>query len=463
MAEPVSEELHEAVAQQLAELTRFTARLTWDDLPAEVRQKAAVVFCDDLTALIASRDEQELVAMRAQLARLSGTAEATIFDGSRPVLKMDRYSAALANGTAADWAELDGGYRAVVCHAALYCIPALLAEAEATGKTVRDLLLALVVGYETVVRVAHAFSFPGLVLHPHGGLATVGAAAAVAHLRGLDAETSGKAIATAATLCLPGPFNHAVSGALIRNVWPGICAQNGIRAVDWAPIGLTGSAWSLTQVFADIMGAEVDADALTRDLGQNWAILGGYHKMHACCQYAHSTVEAALSALGGHRVDSRDIEAIAVATHWKGRRLDRPQPETSLAAKFSIQHIASATLAYGHAGAVAFSAESLLDPEMVRLRNLVQIDAYPDELPWPNDRPSQVSIKLTDGSVLEGRCLSAPGGPDLPFSEAQISGKIMGNLAAAYPDGKTAVAELLALSPGALDASWADTVSRIVR
>ena len=117
----------------------------------------------------------------------------------------------------ADWAELDGGYRAVVCHAALYCIPALLAEAEATGARLRDLLLALVVGYEVVARTAHAFSFPGLVLHPHGGLATVGAAAAVAKLRGMDAETSAKAIATAATLCLPGPFNHAVSGALIRN------------------------------------------------------------------------------------------------------------------------------------------------------------------------------------------------------------------------------------------------------
>src|SRR3712207_8642033 len=52
----------------------------------------------------------------------------------------------------ADWAELDGGYRPVVCHAALYCIPALLAEAEATGARLRDLLLALVAGYEVVDR-----------------------------------------------------------------------------------------------------------------------------------------------------------------------------------------------------------------------------------------------------------------------------------------------------------------------
>src|SRR5690606_29273697 len=127
-------------------------------------------------------------------------------------------------------------------------------------------------------------------------------------------------------------------------------------------------------------------------------------KMHACCQYAHSTVEAVLKATAGRKVDAGEVEAITVATHWKGRKLDRPQPETSLAAKFSIQHIAAATLLNGHAGATAFATDSLVDPAMVRLRQRTVIEAYPEELPWPNDRPAQVLIRLADGQVLEGLC-----------------------------------------------------------
>jgi len=249
--------------------------------------------------------------------------EATVFDGG--ACRLDRYSAALSNGTAADWCELDGGYRPVVCHAALYCISALLAEAEARDSPLRDLLLALIVGYETVARIARCFTFPGLVLHPHGGLATVGAAAAVAKLRGIDAESAAAAITTGATLVLPGPFGHAVEGALIRNVWPGLCAQNGIRAVDWVEIGIQGGPYSLTDVFAAIMGAESAPEELCRDLGQHWAIRDAYHKMHACCQYGHSTVEAVLAALQGVGTITPDmIERISVETHWKARKLDNP-------------------------------------------------------------------------------------------------------------------------------------------
>lgn len=132
--------------------------------------------------MVAARHEPELIALRNGVAQSAGPAEATVFDGSNR--QLDRYSAALSNGTAADWCELDGGYRPAICHAALYCLPALMAEAEATGASLREMLLALVVGYEIVARFARAFVFPVLVLHPHGGLATIGAAAAVAKLRG---------------------------------------------------------------------------------------------------------------------------------------------------------------------------------------------------------------------------------------------------------------------------------------
>ena len=101
--------------------------------------------------------------------------------------KADRFSAAVANGAAADWCELDEGYRRATCHAGLYVIPALIAEAEATGASTEEILRALVLGYEVAARFARAFPPKVLVLHPHASLAAIGAAAGVGALRKLDA------------------------------------------------------------------------------------------------------------------------------------------------------------------------------------------------------------------------------------------------------------------------------------
>lgn len=446
-----------ATAAALADLCTWASELDWDDLPRDVQDRAALIFADDFGALAAARAEPELRALRARLARFSGPPEAMVHDAT--ATRLDRYSAALANGAGADWCELDGGYRLAVCHAAIYCSPALMAEAEATGKSLRDALVALVAGYEVVARVARCYAFPALTMHPHGGLATIGAAVSVARLRGLDGPGMLAAVNAAAALVVPGPFNHAVEGALMRNVWPGVCAQNGLRAVDWVDMGIHGGANALHEVFAVIFAAHPSPEQLTAGLGQDFTLRDGYHKMHACCQYSHSTVEATLAALGPRRIDPAEVFAITVATHPKGMLLDNAQPATTLAAKFSIQHIAAATLAFGHAGAAAFHADTLTDPALVRLRERVRIAAHGPELPPPNDRPARVSVTLTNGEVLEAECLSAQGGSDRPFGRDQIIAKTVGNLRDGWPRLAGQIEGLASGDPVLLDAPLADVLA----
>ena len=444
---------HMTLARAVGGLADWAAGLSWPDLPDDVRRRAALILLDDFAAMVAAREEPELIALRADLRRHSGHGEATVFDGGGH--RLDRYSAALSNGAAADWCELDGGYRPAVCHAALYCLPALMAEAEAGGAPLRDLIVALVAGYETVARFARAFTFPPLVLHPHGGLATIGAAAAVARLRGCDAETMRRSIATAATLVLPGPFRHAIDGALVRNVWPGLCAQNGIRAVDWSAIGIAGTPDSVAEVFVSILGAAADATPLVSGLGHDWAMRDGYHKLHACCQYGHSTVEAVQAALAGAGAPGvGGIEAIRVEVHEMGRALDNAAPATTLAAKYSIQHIAAATAAFGHAGAAAFAAGTLADAGLDDLRRRVVIAPFAPQMDWPNDRPARVALTLRDGRVLRGECLSARGGPDRPFAAEEIIAKAEGILGAAYPAALAPLIAATRLDGATLDRRW---------
>ena len=120
-------------------------------------RRACLVLADDIAAIVAAATEPEVVAMQGELARSSGSpAAATVF--GRTAVRVDRYTAAAANGLAICWTELDEGYRLVACHAGAYIIPALIAEAEATGAPTADVIASLAVAYE--VTGAHRARLP---------------------------------------------------------------------------------------------------------------------------------------------------------------------------------------------------------------------------------------------------------------------------------------------------------------
>src|SRR6185295_10070473 len=132
------------------------------------------------------------------------------------------------------------------------------------------------------------------------------------------------------------------------------------------------------------------SSALTAQLGERWAIASGYHKLFACCQYAHSAVEASL-VLGeklsqtGRTPD--DIAEITVETHPRGLTLTETNPPTVLSAKFSMPHAMAAVAVRRSGGQSAFASDTLDDPAIARLRQAVRLQPYAPIAPWPSDRP----------------------------------------------------------------------------
>ena len=450
-----------AVADGTTALCQWAAGADFAALPDAVWRRAALVVADNLAAVVAARDEPELRPLHDQLLRHAAMPEATVFRGGRP--RTDRYTAAVANGAAAGWCELDEGYREVPCHGGLCVLPALWAEAEAEGRTVREMLRALAIGYEVVTRFARGFRFPDRTLHPHAALPAIGAAAGVAAIRRLTAETFLDAIAGASTMVAPGPFDHAVKGALVRNVWAGVGAWTGLRSVDWAGFGIGGAASSPCDVFVGGLGAEARPEELAAALGRSWGIEDGFHKIYACCQYAHSAVES-LEELLARRPDieaASDIERIVVETHRRGLTLDNRRPATGLAAKFSMPHIVASVSHLRQTGAEAFSAATLTDPAIAALRERVVLELYEPESPWPEDRPARVTWLLRTGERLQAECRSARGGPDRPFAPSEILDKLRGIVAPVYPRMAETCQALVALDDGLLDLTWTDAVTHM--
>ncbi|MCE3551470.1 MmgE/PrpD family protein [Pseudonocardia sp. RS11V-5] len=386
-------------------------------LPEPVLRTTLTIVADDVAAMVGAHAEPEVRAVSAQA---GGAPEASVL--GRPGVRAERRRAALANAVAANWTELDGGYRPATCHGSLYTLPAALAETEAAGGTLGDLLTAVAVGYEVVTRVARAYRPPlPLVLHPHATLSPIGAAAAVAAARRLPTDEFSRAVLGAASMSLTGPFGHATEGATVRNAWAGAGAQLGFVAVDMAAAGLIASPAVLDEVFGRVGGATADPAALTADLGERYAVQDGYQKPYACCQYLHSSVEAAALIAAGSA--GTKVERIDVRAHPLAAALRNAEPETTLAGRFSLPHAVATVLAARDTAATVFSGASLRDPEVARLRSVVAIEEWSDPPAPPHDRPATVRVTLADGRALTETVLSASGGPDRPLTREELLAK----------------------------------------
>jgi 2-methylcitrate dehydratase PrpD len=190
------------IAVQLGE---FAARLRFEELPAAVVDKAKALVNHAVTVgLFGAGNSRSAAARRAVLEherlgprQLGAGQGATLWiDGAR----VTRAGAAFANGVAVAVNNQCDSYH-MLTHPGVLIVPAGLATAEGEGRSGRELLTALVAGYEVQCRCARDFipSTPahGFRASPVYGI--LGCAATTAKLLGLDAAGVGNAIALAAS------------------------------------------------------------------------------------------------------------------------------------------------------------------------------------------------------------------------------------------------------------------------
>jgi 2-methylcitrate dehydratase PrpD len=460
---PGGQAIREQAGRNAEELIAWAVQSRGQPLPEAVRRRSATILADDIGAMAAGSLELQVGKAREGFVRTAtGSQEATILAKGAP--RADRYTAACANGMAITWCELDEGFRNASCHAGAYTLPTLLAESEARGATVEELLRSLALAYEVTTRFALAYPFPTFNVHPHAAFATIGAAAAACIARGHDAKTMLAAVTGAASMTFAGPFDTAVEGHLVRNGWTAAGAWIGLRAADWAEAGIGGGCATPHDVFTFSFGTRAMPEKLVEGLGSAWSVANGYHKIFACCGYAHSAVEATLdirSRMGARKPE--DIDEIVVETGPGGMTLTTVNPETVLAAKFSLPHAVAATAQLGTAGARAFTYDTLADASIAALRRRVRLAPYDNVQPAPKDRPARVRLKFKDGEEISAVCESARGGADQPFDEPTLLSKLAENTGAVFPGAPAVLAAIIKGDAALAAKPWRDVLAGMVR
>ena len=420
--------------QYLDTLSTFAAGLRFAALPPAVRAHTGWVLADTLAAIAAGSAEPELRAL-AQRQRMGGGA--TLIGLG---LQTHPEAAALVNGTGGTFLEMDEGNRFSRGHPAIHVLPAALALCEQQGADADTFLSALVVGYEVGSRLGAASQLRG-AMHPHGTWGTVGAAAACARVRGLDATGMREAINIAASLTTATSKRTMLEGGLVRNVYAGMSNRNGLLAVELAGCGFTGERDGPGSLLGQVISERFDTTEVLRDLGQDWHLLHNYFKLHSCCRYNHGTLDAldAIEAAQGPLPAPEEIERIEVRSYHLAAELDDPAPRNTLAAKFSVPFAVATRLVNGNSAMASFTWEAVRNPRILALAQKVSLSEDPAMTKrLPMERPARVVISATDGRQWVGEAGVNRGDDASPYTAEELTTKFMDLCGRVWPQDHAA-------------------------
>ncbi|HEY0337804.1 MAG TPA: MmgE/PrpD family protein, partial [Burkholderiales bacterium] len=343
-------------------------------------------------------------------------------------------AAALINGTAAH--ALDYDDVAQRGHPSAVLVPAILAEAQALGASGKDMMVAYAAGYETwaelVRRDLDQHHDKGW--HPTGIFGAIGAAAACASLRKLDAERAAHAIALGASQSAGVMANF---GTMTKPFHAGRSAQSGVLAACLAANGFTASpdAFEHPQGFLSAVSPKGRFDVeKPLEAGINWKILKDKLgvKKYPLCYCTHRALDAVLDLAGEQPIDAANVNSVTVSTSRLNTKILRNHlPQTGLEAKFSMEFAMASALVAKRAGLAELTDDFVLSPEVQALMKRVTVQPDDREDPEkPGKSPyDMVVVETSDNRRLESAKVKyIRGGPELPLKREELWTKFEGCL-----------------------------------
>ncbi len=406
------------MARQIEGLATFVAETSWDEVPASVQHHTKLVLLDTFGVILAGANRPEVCRLREQLGTGRG---ATVYASGFP--SHDPRTAALLNGIAGRSIELCEGLRLVSGQAAMQVLPGVLAVGEQVRSTGRDMLSALLLGYDVAARLAGGFT-PRPLAHQNGQVSLLAAAAAGARLRGLDASTISRTMRIATTLLLTPSYTNAVAGATALNVAGGMSGFAAALAPELALAGFEAQDDAVEQALGELVGGGFTAAGLLDDLGSTWHITRNYFRLYACCNPIHPALDCLQQAMAELRPRSDEIARIDFATYRFAAAMRNPDPPNFFASKYSLPHAAATMVVRGHAGHAALDDTAVHDPAIVALRHRVAVTEDPAmSAVAPRLRQARVTLVFTDGRSVTRARDSHRGDFHQPFAEAELYDK----------------------------------------
>lgn len=407
----------------LQALAQFAAATRLEDVSEAARERARLIIADCIPVIAAGMREPEMKSLVTRHLDRAGSGNSWVIGAHRRAGALD---AALLNGTAGTWLELDEGNLFAKGHPGIQVVPAAVAVAQEGAVSGADLLLAVALGYEVSSRISRAANVK-LSIHPHGTYGVIGAALAAGKLRGFSAPQLLELINVAATMGMATSRQTLLDGATVRNIFTGHSGYMGIMATRLVECGFTGEIDSVGAVYGKVLSETFDPERVTAGLGAQWLIEQSYFKLHPTGRYVHSAIDALEDLLGrvpGGRIEAAQIERIEVRAYMLAAMLAEKNVVSSFGARFSVPFALASMLVHGRSGLASFDDAAVANPQVQALAQRVDLAEEPAfTARYPAEQPVVVRIVMRDGAAHTGTCTVTKGEPANPHRAQELAAK----------------------------------------
>ncbi len=417
-------------------LAKYIVELRFEDLTVNAVAMTKNCLMDFLGCCIGGSEEPPARMMRRVMGEGgAGRGNATVF--CREAYTADVFHAALCNGTAAHALDMDDVVNSCFGHPGPVVIPAALAVAEHVGASGKELITAIVAGYEAMVRIAEAVLPDSYFFwHTTSTVGAFGAAAAAGKLLNLSTEQMLHCLGSAGTQAA-GLFEFLKDGANSKTLHAGKAAFNGVLSAYLSREGFTGARRILEgeKGFCRAMMKVPNLEKIGNDLGEGFRIEATSFKPYACCRWIHALINGAQLLQEEHAIQAEEIRSICLGAYPTALNItDNAEPKTVYGCKFSMQYCVAAAFVLGQVGTGAFDEEKMEDSRIRRLMSVtktrvVKISDAPEDVNY-----SEIDVEMRDGTTYHKAIHYALGDPKNPMSPEAMIQKFLDLAAGIYEE-----------------------------
>ncbi len=354
-------------------LARYVASLRYDDLTAGAIREAKRHIVDTLGCAMGGYRSEPAAIARRLAAAVTGTPPARLLgDGRTSTMEM----AAYANGVMVRFLDANDSYMSVGSGHPSDIFGAVLAAADALGAAGRELILAVVAGYEVFGALADQAPLKNRGWD-QGVFVAPAAAAGVGVLLRLTLEQMADALAIAVTSNVATRQTRAGELSMWKGSATAAAAKAGLFAAQLAKEGMTGP----TAAFEGHHGLweQVTGPFKLGVLGgrnTSFAIERANLKFFATEYHSQAPLWTVLALRD--KVSVEEIEAVNVQTYWSayseiGKDPAKWDPQTRETADHSLPYILAVALRDGRITPAIFEPECFLDPTLRPLMARIQV------------------------------------------------------------------------------------------
>jgi 2-methylcitrate dehydratase PrpD len=400
------------------DLSKTITATSFDALGAPAVAAARQLVLDGLGVAVAGSREQPITILAEHWKSQGGNPQVSVIGHG---FRTSPVAATAINGAAMHVLDFEPMWSPAT-HALSTTLPAILAVAQARGASGRDVVTALVKGIEIQGWIREAsgqFDARTVHFHPPGAVGPMGAAVGAAHLLGLDAERLGHALGIAASRCGSVLAN---AGTMTKSTHCGQAAALGLDAALLAERGFTANPdiFDAPNGYGDTLYHGTWQPEKLSNFGPPFRVVQpGYAlKMFPSQFGTHFVITAGLE-LRRQIPDPRAIRSVKVTGPVMGY-VNRPNPATGLAGKFSFHYAAASSLLDGRVTIGTFTDARRFAPDMEAMLAKVTVEMDPAIPARFEEMHVDMAVTLEDGRTLQTRCKGPRGvwgGPPVPPEE----------------------------------------------